>query len=576
MLETRLYRATSVFGLLAVVVIMFSIVSRPEPLAPEPSPEPFDGALAAGHARALLEVAPERLPGSEDDAAAAGLVREGLEELEGGTVVSEEFEGRFEGDAVELENVILTLPGETDELVVITAPRDCAAGPCAASSAAATGILLELARLVSETHHRRTVAFVSTDGSAAGAAGAKQLAEYLEERPVTGVVVLSQPGVLEPHGRVVVPWSSTADATSAQLVLTAQEAVEAEFTDEPPLPHSTLSELVRLAIPAGLGEQSPLIGAGVDAVALSGTGPRPAEEGEDEEYSVVTIAAMGRTALSLLRTLDNGPAELEHGPGARVPLSGMLVPGWALGLLGMALLLPLMAAALQAGVQAVGRGEPLVAGLGWVASRAAGFVAALALALLLALVGVIPAPAFPFDPARYPFDVGPITILVVMVGGCVAPTVFLARRLAPPRSRMAAVAALGCGYAATGLALWLVNPYLALVAMPSLHLWLWATLPGLRGGLAMRIGLVGAGALLWVGVMAVLGEQLGTGVFGALWQVLLMYTGGHFGVFTVLPVALAAGCVVATLQIGWVEWTDMRAGKAQGSRGVRPIEPPSE
>ena len=120
MLEPRLYRATLLFGLLALIAIMLSVVSRPAPVGLETSIEPFDEVAAAADARRLVELAPTRLPGDEGDAAAAEMVRQEFEQMEGGTVESDEFEGRFDRREVGLENVIFTLAGETEEAVVVT------------------------------------------------------------------------------------------------------------------------------------------------------------------------------------------------------------------------------------------------------------------------------------------------------------------------------------------------------------------------------------------------------------------------------------------------------------------------
>lgn len=562
----RLYRASLLFGLAGIVILMFSLVSRPQPLPLETSPESFDGTAAAAVTHRFLEAAPERSPGSAGDAAAADFMRAEFEALEGGTIVTDTFAAEYERESVELQNVIYTLTGEIDDLVVVTAPRDCAAGICAASSAGASGSLVELARAMSRSHHRKTMVFVSTDGSAAGAAGAKRLAEYLEGRTVTGVVVLSQPGVRRPAGRHVVPWSTSTRATAIQLVRTAEAAIARELPEaEDPL-RGTGSELVRLAIPAGLGEQAPMIAAGLDAVALAGAGERPLSAADDEQFSVLTLGSFGRATQATMWALNHAPESVVSGPRSRIPLSGKLVPGWALGLLSLTLLLPLAAAAVESGARAWRRHRPLVGALLWASSRALPFLTTFLLAYLLALLRLIPAPAFPFDPARLPLDTSAIVAIVILLAGLFAGQVLIERRLPPPASAEAGSAAVGSLIFISGLLTWIVNPFLALLLLPALHLILLSL--GLRFGRVVRLGLLVVAVFIPVLVLAGLATQLGVGFIEAGWQLLLMFTGDHFGPLTALPLILAAGCLAAALQTVLSGWTNMGSGalRVQGPR----------
>src|SRR5919108_1658157 len=187
MLEPRLYRASLLLPLAALVVVMFSVVSRPEPLRSTPASDAFEGDRAAGLARRLVELAPDRSPGSRGDAAAAEFVAQRFRSVTGGQVAQESFDGNFDGDDVEMRNVSLILPGRSNRRVVLVADRDCPAGPCAVSSAAATGALLELASNFGGTRHSKTFVFVSADGSAAGAAGPRELGSELEAQPADAV-----------------------------------------------------------------------------------------------------------------------------------------------------------------------------------------------------------------------------------------------------------------------------------------------------------------------------------------------------------------------------------------------------
>jgi MFS family permease len=535
---------------------MFSLVSRPSALPTEASLEPFDEETAALATRNFLAAAPERAPGSDGDDAAAAFVRSEFESLAGGTVTSERFEAGDNRRSYELENVIYTLTGETDDLIVVTAPRDCQDGPCAASSGAATGALIELARIMSNTHHRKTVLFVSTDGSTIGAAGAKSLARYLKGRSVTGLIVLSQPGAMEPRGRHVVPWSSSTRATSSQLVQSAEAAIETELVGEKAPLRGSASELVRLAVPAGLGEQAPLIASGIDAIALAGAGELRLPAAEDEDFSTETLGMVGRAALSLVRSLDEAPPELAAGPRSRIPLSGKLVPGWALGLLSMALLIPLAASALESFAWVKRRGYALLPSALWLVGRVAPFFVAVVLAYLLSLVRLVPAPVFPFEAATYPFDWRAALTMFLLAATIVGTQIVIERRIPAPTMPESTRALLSLAIFIAGLVTWLVNPFLALILIPALHLILLAS--GSFGPRALKYALLLAALLVPVLIVDALGRQLGASFAESLWQILLMFTGGHFGFFTSLPGVLFAGCLAATLQVVVFGWTNMR------------------
>src|SRR4029078_12014245 len=98
----------------------------------------FSGDEAALLTRKLLRIAPDRTPGGADDRKAADIVAKRFRAIEGGQVVDQRFGGEFDGDHVDMRNVTLLLPGISSQRIVIATPRDCSAGPCAASSAAAT------------------------------------------------------------------------------------------------------------------------------------------------------------------------------------------------------------------------------------------------------------------------------------------------------------------------------------------------------------------------------------------------------------------------------------------------------
>jgi hypothetical protein len=81
---------------------------------------------------------------------------------------------------------------------------------------------------------------------------------------------------------------------------------------------------------------------------------------------------------------------------------------------------------------------------------------------------------------------------------------------------------------------------------PLAHLWLFASMPELRGRPAAAAILASAGSVVPLLAVAGVAMQLGSGVL-APWDLLLMFTGRHFGPLVAIPLCLLGGCLVAIL-----------------------------
>ena len=138
MIDFRVYRAAFLPALVAIVILLFALQVPPAPLAPVVAPAEFDESAATKIARQIVDEAPIRTPGSEGDAAIGDLVERRFRAVRDGQVAEQRFTGSFDGEDVQLRNLILTLPGASPQSIVVMASRDSASGPGAASSAAAT------------------------------------------------------------------------------------------------------------------------------------------------------------------------------------------------------------------------------------------------------------------------------------------------------------------------------------------------------------------------------------------------------------------------------------------------------
>lgn len=288
MIDIRIYRVAFVPALLATIALLLSVDLAPAPLHP---------------ARAGIAT-------SEFDAERA----------------------RQAPGAAAMQNGFITLPGESERTIaVIAAPRSDGAGDPGAPDVA-TGALIELASAFGSVRHAKTLVLASTDASE-GAAGARALLDsYPAADRIEAVVTLSGTNAGERAGPEVLGDSAGPESTSAQLVATARAAVRSE-TGRQVEPQGPLAAFLGLAFPGSDGAQAELIAAGVDAVGIGGGG---------------SVDELGRVAFWLVSALDAAPRPPIHGPGAWVELSGNLVPGWALALLALALLLPSAAAAIDA------------------------------------------------------------------------------------------------------------------------------------------------------------------------------------------------------------------------------------
>jgi hypothetical protein len=578
-IDFRVYRAAFLPALVVVVVLLFALQVPPAPLSPVVAPAEFDEGAATKIAHQIVDVAPDRAPGSEGDAAIGDLVEKRFRAVRDGQVAEQRFTGSFDGNDVQLRNVILTLPGASPQNVVVMASRDSASGPGAASSAAATATLLELVKELSNTTHRKTLTFVSTDGGSDGALGARQFASEFPDRDlVDGAIVLWQPGSATPRQPSLLQTSDGPQSASSGLARTAARALTDQTGTKPDQP-GLMGELAGLALPSGLGDQAVMIEGGIDAIGLASAGERPLADSQDQpaNLSTSTLGDFGRTALLLAVTLDAAPAPPAHGPGAYVTLSGSLVPGWALALLALTLVLPAAVASIDGLARALRRQRRIGWALGWSASRALPPLAALVFFYVLTWLGIVASPTFPFDPGRFGVGAGQIIVMTVL-GLIVLGGYYVLRGWHVPSGLATDAAASALGLISVGAVLlaWLANPYLALLLVPVAHVWL---LDARRERAIPWPGVTVGAVISLLPLAAAVGDLVGRLELGssAPWQLLLMIGDGQIGFGTMLALCLLAGCLVGVVALAARRGAAQRApiGRAGGPGAVevQPFSP---
>ena len=553
MIEPRVYRAAFVPALLALVLTMFSLQSRPRPLPQGLAADVlFDGRLAAIESARIAEREPDRRPGRPGNLRTAERVAELLD----ARGFPEPELQRFTHAGRELVNVIARRAGQLRRQIVIVAARDAAVVPEATGSAADTAALLELARVFEGRPARKTLVLASVDGSTLGEVGTSRLvSELASPEMVDGVLVVSDLASPTRRGPFVQAWSNDSTRAGIGLQRTVSESIQQELEFDPGS-SGALGQLARLSFPIGIGPQGVLLDEGYDAVRISGSGELPPEgNGPVETIDEDTIGALGRATLRTFTALDMGPRP-DHGPKSYVTAVSQVMPGWVLSLLAGTLLLPALVAAVDAFARVRRRRVDVLPWLRWLGAWTAPFLAGYAVAELLALTGATPSP----PPAPVPPDVLPVdgAALGVLAGVAVAMALalLLARwlaarpdpRLASPEGPGAAVAvALVLGV--TSLLLWVANPYAGLMVVPAAHLWLLALL--LKGPPPRRVRalLLALGALPPLLVTIYYLFALSIDPVAGAWYLLLLVTGHAVapGMAFVSCVMLGTLCAAAEL-----------------------------
>ena len=549
MFDPRIYRAALVPAIAAFVLLMFSLEPTPGGLQQPVSTPEFDGAEAARITRSILQIAPERQPGSPGDEALAGFVRERFAGIEGGELSTQEFDSTYDGEDVGLTNVLLTLPGASDGTLLIVAHRDAAEGPDAAGSAAATATLIGLAEDLGGSRHERTIVLASTAAGSDGAQGARELVEALPSPGgIEAAIVISQPGAADPSPPFVVASGTDPDSPNTQLLQTARTVAAGSFGERDPAP-GPWAGLSRLAMPISLGEQAALRDEGVEAIAIGSAGERPIEAGSADaaEASEETLQTTGTTALDLILTLDESEQPPAAGPNDYIRLGDNLIPGWTLALLALALIVPPLLAAADTWLRELRLHWRTRRSAPWAAERVLPPLAALLLAYGLGLVGLVPDPLFPYDPARFPAGVEAPIALAVLAAAFVLAGLLIGPMRTPLDVEAHTLAA--AGGILTGVALlgvWVLNPYLALLLSPAAHVWL---LPARAAG-SPRPVVIGLAALLALvpvtAAFLTVGAQLDLGA-SAPWHLLLLIVAGQIGLVTCLLWCAVLGGLLACI-----------------------------
>ncbi len=546
MFDRRIYRTSLIAVLVGVIVFAFSLDNQQGAVGTTLPPAAFNGQNAYLDMVGLTRRFPDLRPGSAGDDRLAGIVARSLR-TDSFTVTTRRARARTAEGTRTLQTVIGTLAGTSDGgSIVIVAHRD-APGRATASENSGTAVLLELGRVLAGETHQRTIVLASTSGSA-GAAGATQLARTLGTQ-VDAVIALGDLASAQVREPVVVPWSGSQLVAPPLLRNTIAAALGSE-SGLPAGDPGIVSQFAHLAFPLSVTEQAPFGARGYPAVLLSLSGERSSEANQTVDPS--RIAALGRTALDTINSLDGAPPV--PAPSAYLVWSGKVIPVWAVKVLVLALILPVLLTMVDGLARARRRGHPILRWLLWVLAGALPFVLAALIVLGAKLAGALGAtPPGPLGAGAVPLSGAGIVVIVLLACVIVA-SLFLRR---PLRDALAlgkpvdggAGAAVLLVLCVIALVIWARNPFAAALLIPALHLWMWVLDPGVRMPRWLAAVLVLAGVAPGALVVLYYTHSLGLNPIQAVWNGVLLIAGGYIGLLAAVQWSVVLGCLTSVISI---------------------------
>ena len=509
----------------------------------------FDGQRPPGWPARSSTLAPDRTPGSEGDARSPSSSRSASAGPAEARSPSSASTGSFDDDDVEHAQRDPHAAGRLSAERRGLAPRDSAGGPGAASSARRDRRRCSSSsRAPDRQSTQKTLIFVSTDGSGAGAAGAKEFAQHYlaagPDRRRSGRPLAARLG------------NPAASPSSLDVVRRPAERLDPARRAPPsarsvgvdgakPASQGTVRQpCADLAVPSGLGEQAVLIQSGLESVGLSSAGDRPLPASQDQaaNLSPQTVTDFGRTALLArggARRLARASRPRPGLPTCRWP--GSSSPAGRLRCWRSRCWCRPRSAAGDGILNGLPRPvrHPGWA-LAWAGSRAVPLLAGLFFFYLLALVGLVARPTFPFDPNLYGVGPGQVIVMLLCAGISAAPTtpsgVGWSRRRSPGRLRSRARRGVPSPRSWSG---WPI-PSWALLLVPTAHVWL--TCARRRGALPWP-AVAGAALVSLLPLIAAIDHVSGELALGgsAPWLLLLMVSGGQIGFGTMFSLSLVLG-----------------------------------
>jgi len=334
----------------AAVLVIVALFTLGNPGTPKLSQDPpsFDGELAYGYLKTIVEDYPQRVAGSDPDNRLGIWVEQQFKQYGLETHI-DGFAATVNGEAVALQNVWGVSKGSTRGTIMILANRDVPplATQGAGDNASGLAALLALVEAFTVTAHEHTLIFLCTTGDAYGALGARQFVEDHQTDDLYAVIALRDVAKRDSEGVGLDGWSSEPRAAPPWLWLLTSPAARRDANMEAEQP-TVAAQVLRLAVPTSAGSQGPFVAAGVPAITVSAAGPSaPAPNDTLDTVSSETLTKVGTTVQNMLMAVD-GTSEPGAPSGGTIFLTHKAtLPGGSLAAILGALLLPLAAVALD-------------------------------------------------------------------------------------------------------------------------------------------------------------------------------------------------------------------------------------
>ena len=197
--------------MVAAVLVIVALFTLGTPDTPKLSQDPpsFDGELAYGYLKTIVEDYPQRVPGSDPDNRLGIWVEQQFKQ-DGLETHIDGFAATVNGKAVALQNVWGVSKGTSRGTILILANRDVPplATQGAGDNASGVAALLALADAFTVTAHEHDIIFLCTTGDAYGAIGARQFVEDHQTDDLYAVIALRDVAKRASDGIGVDGWST--------------------------------------------------------------------------------------------------------------------------------------------------------------------------------------------------------------------------------------------------------------------------------------------------------------------------------------------------------------------------------
>ena len=273
------------------------------------------------------------------------------------------FAATINGKAVALQNVWGASKGKGGGTIVLVANRDSPplSTQGANNNASGVAVLLELARDFAATPHQRTMVFLFTDGDSWGGLGARDFVQGSLPPHTAAAIALRDVGIAEATGLSLDGWSASARVAPPWLWVLTRSAAQSAGNMQARLPARPRGAAP--AVPSSAGSQGPFVVAGVPALTVSAIGDTPAPAVDViATVSPDTLSRVGAVVQRLVTSIDAAPDNLARSGGTIFVTHGRTLPGRALELILVALLLPVAAVAGDLFAQGRRRRVPLWSG----------------------------------------------------------------------------------------------------------------------------------------------------------------------------------------------------------------------